>query len=347
MDELRLQDANEHTVSFSSTAKISTSYADWREQPPPAQHQSAGRNGTERPRTDNAGNGKKRDPRYYTQRGLENTIYDAIAEGSYAQYGYGVIQAAALAGSLGYSRMSVIELGVAGGNGLLELERLSKKHSGPSGVYIQVAGFDSGGGMPEPIDHRDLPYIWQANFFKMDEAALRKRFSTASLHLGDVGETGRNYIASKPAPIGFISFDLDYYSSTVKAFEALLEADVERYLPRVVCYFDDTVGPHHVMHSSFTGEMLAIDEFNAAHKTRKIGKLNGLRYKIQPLDGAWVEGIYILHLFDHPRYNEYMFHTQDRQLPLERPSNFVRSSLGRVKRGIRKKARLLLKRLVG
>jgi hypothetical protein len=290
---------------------------------------------------------RNRDIRYYTQEGLAETIYAAIADGRYPQYGYGVVQAAALAGSLGYPRMSVLELGVAGGNGLLELERLSKEHSGASGVDIQVAGFDSGGGMPEPIDHRDLPYIWQAKFFRMDEAALRKRLSIAALHLGDVADTGKKYITNKPAPIGFISFDFDYYSSTVRAFEALLQGDFECYLPRVVCYFDDTVGPHHVMHSCFTGELLAISEFNSGNERRKLGKLNGLRHKIRPLDGEWVEGIYILHLFDHPRYNEYMFHTDDRQLPLGHLSHFMRRYLGNFKRGIRKKARLLRRRLAG
>ena len=258
MDHLCLQDG------LVSTAKVIGTNAEWREQPASAHRRT----------------GKNRDVRYYTQSGLEDTIYAAIADGIYPQYGYGIVQAVALAGSLGYPRMSALELGVAGGNGLLELERLSKTHSGLAGVDIQVAGFDSGVGLPGPVDHRDLPYVWQPSFFGMDEAALRRRFSTASLYLGDIADTGRDYIAGKPAPIGFISFDFDYYSSTVKAFEALLEADVERYLPRVVCYFDDTVGPHHVMHSCFTGEMLAIDEFNAAQQMRKIGKLNGLRYKI-------------------------------------------------------------------
>ena len=257
-----------------------------------------------------------RDPRYYTEAGLAETIEKATADPSFPQYGYGVVQAIALAGALGYSRMSVLELGVAGGNGLVALEQLSREHSKPSGVDTLVIGFDLGTGMPEPADYRDLPYIWQAGFFRMDEPVLRKRLSKAELHLGDISLTGKNFLSSLGAPIGFISFDLDYYSSTVSAFKALLHGEVDCYLPRVVCYFDDTVGPHHEMHSTFTGELLAINEFNSRNEKRKIGKLNGLRYKVSPNEGAWVEGIYILHLFDHPRYNEYVYPQENRQFPL-------------------------------
>src|SRR5215207_985617 len=38
-------------------------------------------------------------------------------------YGYGLLKAAELARRLGYARISAIEFGVAGGNGLLSLER--------------------------------------------------------------------------------------------------------------------------------------------------------------------------------------------------------------------------------
>lgn len=254
---------------------------------------------------------------YCTEQGLAQTIATAIEHTDFPQYAYGVIQAATLGRCLGIPKVTMLELGVAGGNGLVELERLSRQHSAPSGVELQVVGFDLGTGMPPPIDHRDVPYLWQQGFFKMDELKLKSRLTFASLLLGDVAETGMRFLASEPAPIGFISFDLDYYSATVSAFEALLTGSSDRYLPRVVCYFDDTVGPHLEMHSRFTGELLAIDEFNKASQHRKLGQLNGLRYKLLPHEGSWVEGIYVLHLFDHPRYNEYVFPKLDRQFPLD------------------------------
>lgn len=253
---------------------------------------------------------------YYTEEGLARTIVAATCDPAFPQYGYGVVQAAALAGQLGYPAFSALELGVAGGNGLLALQDLATAHSTSSGVAIDVAGFDLATGMPPPLDYRDLPYIWQAGFFEMDELAIRRRLTTAQLHIGDVQDTIPAYLASGPPPIGFISFDLDYYSSTVRAFSALLDAEPNLFLPRVVCYFDDTVGPHHEMHSRFAGELLAIDEFNGAHRLRKLGQLHGLRHKVAPNDGPWIEGIYILHLFDHARYNEYIFHRRNRQFPL-------------------------------
>jgi hypothetical protein len=254
---------------------------------------------------------------YSTEQGLSELLLDAVRDGDFPQYGYGVVQAAALAARLGISALSLLELGVAGGNGLVALEGLCDRHSGPSGVDLHPFGFDLVEGMPTPRDYRDMPYIWRDGFFRMDEAALRSRLERAHLVLGDVADTGPTFLASAPPPIGFISFDLDYYSSTRDAFEALLLGDADRYLPRVVCYFDDMVGPHFEMHSPFTGEMLAVDEFNRESHRRKLGKLNGLRYKLLPHEGPWVEGIYVLHVFDHPRYNEYIFPERDRQFALD------------------------------
>jgi len=199
---------------------------------------------------------------------------------------------------------------------VVALERLCAAYRPTSGLNIDLCGFDLGSGMPAPRDYRDAPYVWQQNFFKMDEAKLRARLGSTRLFIGDIQKTGREYIDAKTLPIGFISFDLDYYSSTVSAFDALLEGDPQKYLPRVVCYFDDTVGPHAEMHNEYAGELLAIKEFNETHKMRKIVKLNGLRYKLLPIEGSWVEGIYVLHLFEHPKYNQYVYPVMDRQFPL-------------------------------
>jgi hypothetical protein len=254
--------------------------------------------------------------RYSTEQGLAETIENAILTPAYPQYAYGVVQALALATELGIGKISVLELGVAGGNGLIALERYSTSHSKAAGIDIHVAGFDLGTGMPRPVDYRDMPYIWHEGSFKMQENELRNRLSTATLHLGDIAKSGAEFINTNPAPIGFVSFDLDYYSSTVQAFDALLCAAAARYLPRVICYFDDTVGPHHEMHSCFTGELLAIDEFNCRTNERKLAKINGIQHKLGSSAGWWTEGLYVLHLFDHPLYNNYIFHRKDRQFPL-------------------------------
>ncbi|HEX2418813.1 MAG TPA: hypothetical protein VHJ83_11935 [Micromonosporaceae bacterium] len=240
------------------------------------------------------------------------------ASDGFPQYGYGVLQAVTLAQRLGVPAISALELGVAGGNGLVVLERLAEELGRESNVHVLTVGFDLGTGMPPPLDHRDNPYIWQRGFFTMDEGRLRSRLTQARLVIGDIAETGPSFMASGAPPIGFISFDLDYYSSTVSAMRGLIEDDLDRYLPRVLCYFDDTVGPHDEMHSEFTGELLAIREFNNQHTDRKIAKINGLRSKFPGEVDPWVEGIYVLHLFSHPRYNDYVFSAPTRQFPLDR-----------------------------
>ncbi|MFD8974679.1 hypothetical protein [Streptomyces sp. NPDC059593] len=253
--------------------------------------------------------------------GIQVGMPDVVAASSFPQYAYGTLLAAFLARRLGLGEVSVAELGVAGGNGLVELERVAAEIGAEQGVKVGTYGFDLGSGMPTPVDHRDNPSMWQHGFFKMDEELIRSHLTSAELVLGDIADTGPRFMRSGVAPIGFLSFDLDYYSSTVVAMKALLEESPEHYLPRIVCYFDDTVGPHEELHSEFTGELLAIKEFNAAHEHRKIGRINGLRYKLLPMtesndEFSWIEGMYVLHLFDHPLYNQYVYPDADRQFPL-------------------------------
>jgi hypothetical protein len=53
--------------------------------------------------------------------------------------------------TLGHERISVIEYGVAGGNGLRMLEEHAKKIESILGVKIEVYGFDTGKGLPQPL----------------------------------------------------------------------------------------------------------------------------------------------------------------------------------------------------
>src|SRR5262245_13456792 len=76
-------------------------------------------------------------------------------------YTYCLFQAALLAQRLGIERISVIEFGVAGGNGLLELERIAAQVEANLNTRIEIWGFDTGAGLPKPLDYRDIPYIWQ------------------------------------------------------------------------------------------------------------------------------------------------------------------------------------------
>jgi len=134
-------------------------------------------------------------------------------------YQHPMLQSARLAAKLGHTHMSAIELGVAGGNGLVDMEYQADLVERETGVKVAVYGFDAGSGMPPPVDYRDMPYMWQEGYFVMDEAALRARLRSAELIIGDVGETVGTFCAEADfPPIGFISFDLDFYSSTMAAF---------------------------------------------------------------------------------------------------------------------------------
>jgi hypothetical protein len=220
---------------------------------------------------------------------------------THAPYAFGVFSAAQLAKSLGLAGISVAEFGVAGGRGLLALERISREISQALGIRIDVFGFDNGGGMPEASDYRDLPYVWAKGFYKMDVEALKSRLTGAQLVIGDVAETIPEWAARTDiAPIGFIAFDLDYYSSTVHALRVFDGPERSR-LPRVFCYFDDIMWPTYACHNEFVGELLAIREFNAASVHRKLSPIHLLRH-MRLIPAGWNDQIYVMHDFAHPLY---------------------------------------------
>lgn len=233
-------------------------------------------------------------------------------------YAYGVQQAAELARRLGVGRISVIEFGVAGGAGLVEMSRQGALAAEVTGIQIDVYGFDTGQGLPKPADYRDLPYIWREGHFGMDVAALQKRLPDARLILGNLSDTAGQFLDSQqPAPIGFVSIDVDLYSSTTAAL-SIFSGDHKYFLPRVFCYLDDTVGDDdQVLHNEYVGELAAIREFNEAVETAKLAPINGLRHK-RAVPAPWNDNMYALHRFDHPDYGAYVgsLHSET-QLPLD------------------------------
>lgn len=231
-------------------------------------------------------------------------------------YGHGVLHAAILARKLGHKAITAIEFGVAGGNGLLALERHAECVERETGVHVAIYGFDTGEGMPPPTDHRDLPYLWQAGYFAMEPERLRARLHSAKLILGPVAETVARFCSDHdPPPVGFVSFDLDYYSSTVAALR-LFDADFGHLLPRIACYLDDMTGDVDWAYNEFTGELLAVKEFNAAHRDVKIAPVRGLRFFGSRLPRGWHEQIFVAHFFRHPDYGRPI--SDLTQLPLAR-----------------------------
>jgi hypothetical protein len=228
-------------------------------------------------------------------------------------YAFCLYNAAKLAYRLGYKRISAIEFGVAGGNGLLSFEFHAEQISKLIPVEIEIYGFDTGEGLPQPLDYRDLPYHWKEGFYKMEVEALQSKLRRSKLILGNVSDTVAGFFERyNPAPIGAISFDLDFYSSTKGAL-TVLHGIQKCLMPRIFCYFDDTIGRDLELYNDFTGQRLAIDEFNRENTNIKLGFpyfLLGNGF----LD-TWRYQIWIAHLFNHPQYNTFIS-DQEQELPL-------------------------------
>jgi hypothetical protein len=133
----------------------------------------------------------------------------------------------------------------------------------------------------------------------MDVDTLKSRLRRARLVLGPVEETVPQFITSGVAPIAFVSFDVDLYSSTKAALQ-VFDAGQDALLPRVHCYFDDILG---YTFGDHVGERLAIAEFNAEHQLRKVSPIYGIRYFVprRYANQMW-ERQYMAHIFDHDAY---------------------------------------------
>jgi hypothetical protein len=219
----------------------------------------------------------------------------------YPHYAYGIYWAAVQASRLGLPAISAIELGVAGGRGLLAMEQVSAQIQAETGVRIQVYGFDTGAGLPPPVDYRDLPHIWGQGFYRMEPEKLRARLRRAELVLGNVAQTVDEWLRREQlAPLGFAAFDLDFYSSTVAALRVFAGPPAS-HLPRVHCYFDDVASNDLGCMNPYVGELLAIREFNEAHADRKICLIEQLRSNRTQWE-KWQERMYAFHNFSHPAY---------------------------------------------
>ncbi len=214
-------------------------------------------------------------------------------------HAYSILAAADLARELGIGRLTLVEFGVAAGAGLLNMCAIGDRVTRETGVAFDVVGFDTGKGMPPPESYRDHPEIYQQGDFPMDEAALRRRLpANARLILGELKDTVPAFLGtvSDAAPIGFVSVDVDYYSSTRDALE-LFDGRPTQYLPRTLIYLDDL---EHPSHNSWCGERRAALEFNDAHELRKIEAHAFLRGYRLFRNARWIDHMFTLHVLDHP-----------------------------------------------
>ena len=239
--------------------------------------------------------------------------YDAFPRPHYA---YCVYFAAQQARALGMDRISVLEFGVAGGRGLMELERIVEEIEKEFGVEIEVWGFDTGEGLPEPEGFRDLPYIWQEGFFKMDQESLKSKLSRAKLVIGNVKDTVPSFVDEhRPAPLGAAIFDLDFWSSTCDSLQ-IFDGHEDTRLPRIFCYFDDVSSAEGGgLLNEYVGQLASIADYNSQNEVKKIAPIAGMR-SIRKIQAGWNDKIYVHHDFSHPEYNHYIHSSKDRQLEI-------------------------------
>lgn len=221
------------------------------------------------------------------------------------QYAFGVKQAIYLATKLKLPKVSVIEFGVAAGEGLLVLERYAQEMGKRAGIEVEVYGFDTGFGLPAVLDYKDLGYVWKRGAYQMDVDGLKSKLKSAHLVLGDVRDTMSDFLKSDHAPIGFISFDLDLYSSTKSAFQ-VFEGNDDAFLPRVVCYFDDVASDGHQISCDRVGELLAIQEFNKDASSDQTLAPFGIFNAKHMFPAFWTQQLWVYHRFQHADYNTYI-----------------------------------------
>jgi len=213
---------------------------------------------------------------------------------------------------LGINSVSVLELGVAGGNGIIALEKYKKSIESHLKIKIDIYGFDTGEGMPQSSLKEDLVFVFKPGQFKIDKDLIAKKINS-KIFYGDVKNTVSEFIKLNPSKISCIFFDLDYYSST-KAFLDQINNLKKYLLPRVLCYFDDLHVPEKYI-SNINGVPLAIDEFNSFNTNYKLGASvdHILDFKF-PLAKSLV---YILHDFNNPDYNKFIGHAYGDDLSIK------------------------------
>jgi hypothetical protein len=214
-------------------------------------------------------------------------------------YAYGMLRAADNAKYYGYNSVSIMEFGVASGGGILNMIECASYIAQETGVIFKIFGFDTGSGLPVVDGFKDHPEIWNpGDFFMENRDDLNNKIEgKANIIWGDIAKTVDSFMSSldESSPIGFISIDVDLYSSTVSALRCL-NSRAEKYLPAVSMYFDDvsffTANP-------WCGELAAINEFNQDSVYRKISNDRSLPGRRPLAAQSWYSSMYVCHILDH------------------------------------------------
>ena len=95
----------------------------------------------------------------------------------------------------------------------------------------------------------------------------------------------------QPPPVGFVSIDLDLYSSTREALQIFARSDM-RMLRHVPLYVDDI---DFFASHDHAGELLAISEFNESHRDVRIDRWRGVRNARPFPEAPYLGRLYVAH----------------------------------------------------
>ena len=176
---------------------------------------------------------------------------------------------------IGVEKVLLVEFGVAGGTGLINLIKIGELLSSSFGIKVIVYGFDNCVGLPPPKGALDHPEIWFQGQFDM---ASSKNALVSYVNAHDSilieGDITKDLILRSleadlsDGVLGFVSIDVDYYSSTKPILDAFSVINPNKLLPAVSMYFDDVTDNFSYNHRC--GEELAIKEFNQINDSRVI-----------------------------------------------------------------------------
>lgn len=201
---------------------------------------------------------------------------------------HGILQAQ----QCGYNKLTAIEFGVGEGGGFRSLVHCAGYFRDQFGIEIEVYGFDNATGLPAPQGYKDHPELWAQGAFRLPNVdQLRSELPPwAHLVIGDIADTVPEFTKTfeqNDSKIGFISVDVDFYTSTAATLK-VLDMPPLNYVPAVPMYFDDI--KWHITFSKYAGQELAIEEFNRDHELRKL----------ESKENFMIENFHVCHIFDHP-----------------------------------------------
>ncbi|AIQ95500.1 hypothetical protein EW14_1489 [Prochlorococcus sp. MIT 0604] len=221
--------------------------------------------------------------------------YDLVPRYPYA---FGIKEAFTLANIEKVDKILIIEFGVASGSGLFNMSYIASKLSRIYKVDYEIIGFDTGVGMPKPLDYKDHPEKYREGDFPSLKLKNTKLPEKTRVIYGEISGTIDKFVEKHKLNdnvIGFVSLDVDYYSSTKEALK-IFNMPASNYLSRTPIYNDDE---SHLDHNDYCGALLAINEFNKNNELRKFSKMHNLRNKGIFKNASFLDQMYFYHVLDH------------------------------------------------